>query len=665
MRDYKLTLNLVTNEAPSSKIFKQYDTGNEIELELYQNEHLNPDDKLVLSNESVLAFFKRADGQVLQKSCSIRNGNAIVKTAKDVLGVPGTLELECMVKKGDVETTTTRMTFTVKESIARDGAIEEDPRYTSDLVTELLDVRDNVKAETIGKIEEVATSLEETKNNVENLNVNKAEKTEVTKTINELKDSNDLIYAKKSEVTNCITPKGNSIYAELPKSNNNVGDYYYCNDGDGSNGAGNYVWNGTTWYFGGTGDEGYSILKEELHDFATSRKKLSDYDMIIGNFTVDGELDVSTTRCSTEEYIPIKKGCFLETTNKDVYLSIQVYDKDLKKIQGIPWTNEKTVITQGEFIRVSVRDKDSSIITDELLKTLSDSAIVTLPYEKKDIFQYSCETPLITKVQQYSCFIKNYKIPSFSGYAVQGNAVFNGIIFQVYADNLIALIDYKTGKTIKTLVATTGHGSVIDFSNEYYDENDEFPLAYITGSNNPRQFFVTRITRTGCTRVRTLFLPLEDASYYPIHTLDNVNNILYTLAYKQDSHASYTEGNHMVLVAWDLTKLNRRENGEYTPTVLYKVESPFMPTRQSMCMLPSDRNKLLVMSSPAPAYGIVPNTTIYVINVSDGRIVGVMSDFPSDIKNFEGQSITPVLKDNKYGLLLTTVERKVYNIVFD
>ncbi|MDU1032546.1 hypothetical protein [Clostridium sp.] len=164
MRDYKLTLNLVTNEAPGSKIFKQYDTGNEIELELYQNEHLNADEKLVLTDESVLAFFKRQDGQVLQKNCTVRNGNVIVTTSKDVLGVPGVLELECLVKKGDVETTTTRMTFTVQESIARDGAIEEDPRYTSDLVTELLDVRDNVKSETIGKIEEVASQLEDKAN---------------------------------------------------------------------------------------------------------------------------------------------------------------------------------------------------------------------------------------------------------------------------------------------------------------------------------------------------------------------------------------------------------------------------------------------------------------------------------------------------------------------
>ena len=203
MRDYKLILNLVTNEKPGDKIFKQYDTGNEIELELYQNEHLNVDEKLVLTNESVLAFFKRQDGQVLQKNCSIRNGNVIVTTSKDVLGVPGILELECLVKKGDVETTTTRMTFTVQESIARDGAIEEDPRYTSDLVTELLDVRDNVKAETIGKIEEVASDLEETKNEVG---------TKVTKVEGKGLSTNDYTNEDKTEV---LSIKGKATKQEL------------------------------------------------------------------------------------------------------------------------------------------------------------------------------------------------------------------------------------------------------------------------------------------------------------------------------------------------------------------------------------------------------------------------------------------------------------------
>ena len=70
--------------------------------------------------------------------------------------------------------------------------------------------------------------------------------------------------ANKDEVTNVMTPKGTLAYASLPTSGNQVGWYYYCPDGDGVHGAGNYVWNGTSWYFGGTGDEGYNLLKEDL-----------------------------------------------------------------------------------------------------------------------------------------------------------------------------------------------------------------------------------------------------------------------------------------------------------------------------------------------------------------------------------------------------------------
>lgn len=70
--------------------------------------------------------------------------------------------------------------------------------------------------------------------------------------------------ANKDEVTNVITPKGTLAYASLPKSGNQVGWYYYCPDGNGVHGAGNYVWNGTSWFFGGTGDEGYNLLKKDF-----------------------------------------------------------------------------------------------------------------------------------------------------------------------------------------------------------------------------------------------------------------------------------------------------------------------------------------------------------------------------------------------------------------
>ena len=70
--------------------------------------------------------------------------------------------------------------------------------------------------------------------------------------------------ANKDEVTNVMTPKGTLAYASLPTSGNQAGWYYYCPDGDGTHGAGNYVWNGKSWFFGGTGDEGYNLLKKDI-----------------------------------------------------------------------------------------------------------------------------------------------------------------------------------------------------------------------------------------------------------------------------------------------------------------------------------------------------------------------------------------------------------------
>ena len=89
----------------------------------------------------------------------------------------------------------------------------------------------------------------------------------VTSIEDELVDINTELTEKanKDEVTNVMTPKGNIAYASLPTTGNTVGWYYYSSDGDGVNGAGNYVWNGTSWYFGGTGDEGYNIIKEQFN----------------------------------------------------------------------------------------------------------------------------------------------------------------------------------------------------------------------------------------------------------------------------------------------------------------------------------------------------------------------------------------------------------------
>lgn len=57
--------------------------------------------------------------------------------------------------------------------------------------------------------------------------------------------------ANKSDIVSGLNFKGTTTYSALPTSNNSVGDFYYVTDGDGTNGDGNYAWNGTAWYFSG------------------------------------------------------------------------------------------------------------------------------------------------------------------------------------------------------------------------------------------------------------------------------------------------------------------------------------------------------------------------------------------------------------------------------
>ena len=84
--------------------------------------------------------------------------------------------------------------------------------------------------------------------------------------------------ADKAEVANGLTAKGSILYASLPTTDNGVGDYYFCSDGDDTNPAGNYVWNGTAWYFGGTGDNGYNQLKDVIESSYVFQSDGSDFE---------------------------------------------------------------------------------------------------------------------------------------------------------------------------------------------------------------------------------------------------------------------------------------------------------------------------------------------------------------------------------------------------
>jgi hypothetical protein len=125
-----------------------------------------------------------------------------------------------------------------------------------------------------GDVETFKTSVNTSISNIPNQDyiTNKAKVSDVNNALALKANQEDLnatntqlaLKANKDELTNSLTPKGSCLYASLPTTGNTIGWYYYCSDGDGTHGAGNYAWNGTAWYFSGTGDNGYNILSSYL-----------------------------------------------------------------------------------------------------------------------------------------------------------------------------------------------------------------------------------------------------------------------------------------------------------------------------------------------------------------------------------------------------------------
>ncbi|MSS09518.1 SGNH/GDSL hydrolase family protein [Clostridium sp. WB02_MRS01] len=164
-------------------------------------------------------------------------------------------------------------------------------------------------------------------------------------------------YSKKDEVTNVMTPKGSIAYASLPSTNNSVGDYYYCFDGDGIHGAGNYVWNGTVWYFGGAGDNGYN----ELSNIKITKKTdalYGDYDIIssIGATALGTELYSFVARDKQLIY-----GGYVDKIKIKLYSSIDVGTVKLCKFN----LSDSTIINYIPDTASYIFD----IHTDEIITT--------------------------------------------------------------------------------------------------------------------------------------------------------------------------------------------------------------------------------------------------------------------------------------------------------
>ena len=241
--------------------------------------------------------------------------------------------------------------------------------------------------------------------------------------------------------------------------------------------------------------------------------------------------------------------------------------------------------------------------------------------------------------------------------ALQATAYFGGVIFQMYADGSVNLIDFETGDIINSLALVAGHGGSASFSSEYYDATDEFPLLYVS-DHETRITRAYRVTRTDFTLVKTYEIPSTDGGYMQATCADKNDNTLWCIGSSVNSSVT---GEYFYVSHWNLSDATE-SNGIYTPVLISKHQLPWKKYMQYVQYL---NGQLFVgfgardVSQPAE----VTDTVIWVIDCGTGMLKCVMSEFPQHIIDAEIEGCDFIPNGNKYRMLVSTRASESYHVL--
>ena len=382
-------------------------------------------------------------------------------------------------------------------------------------------------------------------------------------------------------------------------------------------------------------------------------------------------------RMRTTGYIPVVAGDVITNSTTGIKYGVHMLDYNglFKGESG--WQTGEYVIPYGGFARINFVQTSDAVLTDVLKPHFRHGiSIETNALSQWDVLltRISSIDPSVAKTYYYSgekidaykygydiTALWNFSNPTTSGsFSKQASAYNNGVVFKCFNPDLMQLYSFSDGTKITEFAITSGHGDCIDFSNEYYAQNDEFPLCYISADTNPATVYVNRITRTGATLIRTLTFPLARTGYYAGHCLDPINNVLYQFGYKNEDYQTASNGNHIIVSKWDLANLNDNGDGTYTPTFIDTFDLPFMNTAQGQVML---NGKVFIMSSnPYVETGTTEKTKIYVVDVGGQRVSNILTDFIERIRDHEGEGVFFVPNGNKFDMIVDIQASGLYKI---
>lgn len=232
--------------------------------------------------------------------------------------------------------------------------------------------------------------------------------------------------------------------------------------------------------------------------------------------------------------------------------------------------------------------------------------------------------------------------PSNPFKSFQGFALNNDVLFQCLGDDGIKTYDFKTGNPINVFSAETGHGGSAYFSNEYYQQTDDFPLMYVaTGDITGSIYTYTnalRVTQNSAQTIRSYRFEKSVVGNGANSCVDFSQNIMYVVGYYGDIDTP--EDNHLILTAYDLDSTTQNSDGTLNPTKLWTKQLPFVYVVQSTNYI---NGQIWMLSSDSSGSY---EAKIYVYSIEKNEFISKIG-FPDLIKYGEVEDIEFVERTTK------------------
>lgn len=153
----------------------------------------------------------------------------------------------------------------------------------------------------------------------------------------------------------------------------------------------------------------------------------------------------------------------------------------------------------------------------------------------------------------YSCTINqwlDFADTSLSSYLLhlnQSMAIYGGYVFLFQDGGTVTVLDYETKEIVgmyTTPITETNHQNGAQFSNIFYDNNDEFPLLFVSrASTMPNnECLIYRVQRNNTTFTFTLVntINVTPVIFQPTWAIDNRRNVITALAYTSANYGIET-----------------------------------------------------------------------------------------------------------------------------